>query len=88
MNKNQNDSSVVLAQFEANDASIVIGYLGKDQYKIKYKDFIGFVDSQYLVFNDEIDDLFYEFQDRERLKTIEQEELRRQKIKEIVNNIR
>ena len=84
--KNQNNSSVVLAQFEANEECLVISYLGKDQYKIKYKDYIGFVDSQYLVFNDEIDDLFYDFQDTERLKTIKEEELRRQKIKEIVNS--
>ena len=48
--KNQNDSSVVLAQFEANEECLVISYLGKDQYKIKYKDYIGFVDSQYLVY--------------------------------------
>ncbi len=83
--KHFDNKAQVLAQFEMNEDCFVLSYEGKDKYKVQYKDWTGFVDSQNLIFNDEIDDLFYEFQETERLKLIKQEELRKSKIQAIVN---
>ena len=83
--KNFNDFSKVLAQFESNEPCIVIDYFGKDTFKVKYKDWIGYVDSQYLVFTEAITDLFYAYQEKERIKTLEAEKKRKEHIQEVVS---
>ncbi|MFD0988486.1 hypothetical protein ACFQ1R_00130 [Mariniflexile jejuense] len=83
--KNFNNFSKVLVHFESNEPCIVIDYFGKDIFKVKYKDWTGYVDSQYLVFTDAITDLFYAYQERERIKTIEAEKKRKEHIQEVVS---
>ncbi|GGK25707.1 hypothetical protein GCM10007962_19960 [Yeosuana aromativorans] len=74
----------VLTQFQSDEPCLVIDYLGKEKYKIKYKDWQGIVDSQYLVINEDMMDLFYAFQERERIEAIKAEEARKRKIQEII----
>ncbi|MEN3325167.1 hypothetical protein VP395_15635, partial [Mariniflexile soesokkakense] len=75
-----------ITEFKVDEACIVLDYLGKDVFKIKYNGWVGYVDSEYLVFNDEISDLFYDFQEKERIKSIKQKEARQKRIQEIVSN--
>jgi hypothetical protein len=82
--KNLDDSSSILAEFKKNDECFVLAYLGKSNYRIKYKDLIGYVDSDDLIITEEITDLFYDYQEKERLKSIEEAEKRKQKIQQIV----
>lgn len=81
--KNFNVFETVLAEFKASETCTVIDYFGKDIYKIKYNDRVGFVDSQYLVVNDEMMDLFYAYQEKESIKTIEAEKKRKDEVQQI-----
>ncbi|MFT7037203.1 MAG: hypothetical protein ACJA2S_005747, partial [Cyclobacteriaceae bacterium] len=73
-----------ITEFKSEEACIVIDYLGKDAFKIKYSGWVGYVDSEYLVFNDEMSDLFYDFQEKESIKAIERKETRQKRIQEIL----
>uniref|UniRef100_UPI0040487691 hypothetical protein n=1 Tax=Mariniflexile sp. TaxID=1979402 RepID=UPI0040487691 len=75
-----------ITEFKSGEACTVIDYLGKDVFKIKYNGWVGYVDSEYLVFTDEMSDLFYDFQEKERVKLIEQNEARQKRIQKIVDN--
>ncbi|WP_338359918.1 hypothetical protein, partial [Yeosuana marina] len=82
--ENIDNFSNPLVEFENHEKCIVIDYLGKDKYKIKYKEWEGFVDSQYLVVTEDMMDLFYAYQEKQRIEALKQEEDRRHKIQEIV----
>ena len=82
--KSLEEPAQVLTQFQSDEPCLVIDYLGKEKYKIKYKDWQGIVDSQYLVINEDMMDLFYAFQERERIEAIKAEEARKRKIQEII----
>ena len=80
------ESSKVLIEFNENDDCTVIGYFGKDIYKVKYKGFEGFLSSDFLEINEEMMDLYYDYQDKERAKLIEERKNRKKKLQEIVYN--
>ncbi|WP_372757428.1 hypothetical protein [Mariniflexile sp.] len=74
-----------ITEFKSEEPCTVIEYLGKDVFKIKYKDWLGYVDSEHLVFNEEMSNLFYDFQEKERLKLLQHNAERQKRIQEIVN---
>ncbi|CAH8296643.1 hypothetical protein EV196_11111 [Mariniflexile fucanivorans] len=82
--KNFDKTSGALTEFKEGDACMVLGYFGKEIYKVKYNSFVGFVDSQYLNLNEAIMDLYYDFQDSERLRIIAEETKRKAVVQEIV----
>ena len=71
-----------ITEFKSEEACIVLDYLGKDVFKIKFNGWVGYVDSEFLIFNDEISDLFYDFQENERIKAIAIKEERQKKIQD------
>ncbi|WP_308992268.1 hypothetical protein QLS71_018380 [Mariniflexile litorale] len=79
-----NNSSDVLTDFKSGDACVVVGYFGKEIYKVKYNDLVGFVDSQYLVVNEAVMDLYYDFQDSERLRIMTEEKKRKADVQIII----
>lgn len=81
--KNISDFSDTLTVFKNGNACKVLGYFGKEIYKVKYNGFVGYVDLQYLDINESIMDLYYEFQESERLRIIEEEEKRKAQVQEI-----
>tara|TARA_R110001592_G_scaffold292350_1_gene561796 strand:+ start:12691 stop:14067 length:1377 start_codon:yes stop_codon:yes gene_type:complete len=82
--KSLDESARNSAQFKTDEKCSVLEYLGKDKYKVRYNEFVGFVDSQYLVINEDMMDLFYAYQETERLKAIESDENRKEEIQEII----
>ena len=52
MYKNFNDFTNILAQFEENEKCIVTEYLGKYTYKVKYKEWVGYVKDDFLDVNE------------------------------------
>ncbi len=85
LNENLNEFSNPLAQFKEHEECTVIDFLGKDNYKIKYKDWVGLVKDSDLVINEDMIDLFYAYQKKARLKAIEERENRQKKVQEIAN---
>ncbi|WP_341216865.1 hypothetical protein, partial [uncultured Wocania sp.] len=79
-------SSTSLSQFKKNEDCIVISYLGKDIYKVKYKEWVGVLNSDFLLINEEMMDLYYDFQEKERIKVIEERENRKKRLQEIIRN--
>lgn len=82
--KGLENTSQSLTPFTAEEKCSVLEYLGKDKYKVRYNELVGVVDSQYLVINEDMMDLFYAFQERERMEAIKAEEARKRKIQEII----
>ena len=80
------ESSKVLIEFKENDDCTVIDYVGKDIYKVKYNDFEGFLSSDFLEINEDMMDLYYDFQEKERVRVIQERENRKKKIQDIVWN--
>ncbi|MFI1770906.1 hypothetical protein [Thalassobellus citreus] len=85
LNKKVNQLTDPLAEFKENQKCIVVDYLGRDNYKIKFKDWEGLVTIDDLLVNEEMIDLYYDFQEKERAKLIASETERKKKIYEIVN---
>uniref|UniRef100_UPI00262FEB5C hypothetical protein n=1 Tax=uncultured Paraglaciecola sp. TaxID=1765024 RepID=UPI00262FEB5C len=81
-----NESSKPLAQFKKNEKCVVLDYLGKDNYKIKYKEWTGFLNSDFLLINEDMMDLYYDYQEEARKKLIEERENRKKRLKEIIWN--
>lgn len=77
---NFNDFETVLANFKTDETCTVLAFQGRDIYKIKYNNRVGFVDSQFLIVNEEMTDLFYAYQNSESTKTIEAENKRKEKV--------
>ncbi|GAL66221.1 SH3 domain-containing protein [Jejuia pallidilutea] len=77
-------NSKVVAQFKSNQKCTVIEYSGQNIYKIQYEEAIGFVSDNFLEINDDMMDLFYEYEEREMRKLIAEEENRKKKIQDIV----
>lgn len=78
------DKTSVIASFEADATCTVLDYVGKDFYKVTFEGVVGYVDSQYLVITEDMLDLFYEYQEQERIKTMEAEKNRKAKVQDIV----
>ena len=84
LNESLNEFSQPIIQFKENEACVVLDFLGKDNYKIKYKEWVGLVKDSDLVINEEITDLFYNYQKKARLRAIEERKNRQKKSQEIV----
>ena len=84
--KNLDDTNESLAQFKEGDRCAVIDYIGKYTYKVKYKSWVGFVKDQFLVINEDVMDLFFDFEEKARLRAIEEKRIKQEKIKEASNN--
>ncbi|WP_345027239.1 hypothetical protein, partial [Flavivirga jejuensis] len=82
--KSFNENSQPLTEFKENEKCLVTDYLGKDIYKIKYKEWVGYVNSDFLDVNEEMMDLYFANEEKERIKAIEERENRRKKIEEII----
>ena len=63
-------ASQTIAEFKENEKCIVTGYLGNYTYKIKYKDLVGFVKDQDLFVNEQMIDLYFDHEEKERDKAI------------------
>ncbi|TYA86813.1 hypothetical protein [Seonamhaeicola marinus] len=85
IDKSVNELTRPITDFKENQKCTVIAYLGNDNYKIQYKDWTGLVTIEDLVLNDEIEDLYFEFQDQERERRRKEEEERKKRIYQIVN---
>lgn len=85
LNENLNELINPIGQFAENESCVVVKFLGRDNYKIKYKDHVGIVKMDDLEVNEDIMDLYYAYQDEERLKLIEAEKARKKKVYQIVH---
>ncbi len=85
--ENIDDSSPYLAQFKEDDSCVVISYLGDYVYNIKYKGWEGLIKDKFLFINESMMDLFFDHEEKLRIKAIEQRDLRQKNTKEIVNKI-
>ena len=83
--ENLDKSSQPIAQFAENDKCIVLDYLGKYTYKVKYKNSVGFVKDEFLVVNEAMMDLFYDHEEKERIKATEEKEKKNKELQDIVN---
>ncbi len=85
LNTKTNQLTESLTEFQENQKCFVIDFLGRDNYKVKFKDWIGIVKNDDLLVNEEMMDLYYDYQDRERDRLIASEAERKKKIQDIVN---
>ncbi|GAA4799806.1 hypothetical protein GCM10023330_01520 [Litoribaculum gwangyangense] len=83
--KTMNDSSEPLAQFKEGEKCIVVAYLGKYTYKIKYKEWEGFVKDQFLVITERVMDLYFDHEEEQRQKAIQERAQRQKRIEEIAH---
>ena len=81
LRENIKNKSLSIAQFNKGQKCIVIGYYGKNQYKIIYKKWIGYVTSKYLDVNDQMKDVV------KRYKEIQKQIVPDDKISEEENKI-
>ena len=80
---NFNDFSKPLTQFKEGENCIVTDYLGQYIYKIKYKEWEGYVKDQYILVNESMMDLYFDFEEKQRLKAINEKENRIKERQEI-----
>lgn len=66
--ENSSRNSPINAQFNKGQKCIVISYIGHKKFKIEYKKRVGYVTLEYLVINDELEEVIKEYDDS---KTIE-----------------
>ena len=78
-------SSEIIAEFKENQKCIVTSYLGNYTYKIKYKDFVGFVKDQYLFVNEQMMDLYFDHEEKQRDIAIAERKEKEKKEEEISN---
>jgi hypothetical protein len=83
--KNFDDDSKLLTEFKENDKCLVISFLGKYTYKIKYKGWEGYVTDEFLFVNEDMMDLYFDHEEKQRIKAIQEKEERQNKILEITN---
>lgn len=72
-------ASQTIAEFKENEKCIVTGYLGNYNYKIKYKDLVGFVKDQDLFVNEQMMDLYFDHEEKERDKAIQERKQKQEK---------
>jgi len=72
-------ASQTIAEFKENEKCIVTGYLGNYTYKIKYKDLVGFVKDQDLFVNEQMMDLYFDHEEKERDKAIQERKQKQEK---------
>lgn len=79
--KSFDQSSKPITNFKEDEKCIIISYLGNYIYKVKYKEWEGFVKDQFLIINEDMMDLFFANEEKERLKAIATTENRQKKIR-------
>jgi len=72
-------ASQTIAEFKENEKCIVTGYLGNYTYKIKYKDLVGFVKDQDLFVNEQMMNLYFDHEEKERDKAIQERKQKQEK---------
>ena len=77
-------TSQAIAEFKENGKCIVTSYLGNYTYKIKYKDLVGFVKDQYLFVNEQMMDLYFDHEEKERVKAIQERKQKQEKAVAII----
>ncbi|MEP4781282.1 MAG: cell envelope integrity protein TolA [Algibacter sp.] len=85
LHKSENITSVVLVRFKENQKCVVMSYLGKEIYKITYKEWVGYVNSDDLDITEEVMDLYFDFEDQKRIKALAKERKRQQDVLDIEN---
>lgn len=73
-------SSEAIAEFKENQKCVVTAFLGNYTYKIKYKDLVGFVKDQYLFVNEQMMDLYFDHEEKQREKAVEERKNRQGKV--------
>ena len=72
-------ASQTIAEFKENEKCMVTGYLGNYTYKIKYKDLVGFVKDQDLFVNEQMMNLYFDHEEKERDKAIQERKQKQEK---------
>ncbi|WP_194767129.1 hypothetical protein [Tamlana sp. I1] len=85
LNENLNELSNPIGPFLEGEACVVIQFLGRDNYKIKYKGKVGIVKVDDLEVTEAMTDLYYAYQKKEREELIEAEAKRKENIYQIVH---
>ena len=85
--KSLNNHSEPLIQFKENEKCLVIDYLGQYTYKVKYKDVEGYVKDEFLDVNENMMDLYFAYEEKQRLKAIQEKEERRKKRERLTKGI-
>lgn len=78
------EDSKILTEFNENDECLIIDYLGKDTYKISYKELVGYVKAGYLLVNDDMIELVIAYEDKIRIEAIEKENKRKREVDELI----
>lgn len=81
-----NDFYNPLIQFKENEKCEVISFVGNYTYKVKFKDFEGFVKDDFLSINEAMMDLYFDHEEKQRKKAIAEKEQRQKRIKEITKS--
>ncbi|MFI1743663.1 hypothetical protein [Thalassobellus sediminis] len=87
LNRNTNQLTQSLTEFKENQKCFVIDFLGRDNYKVKFKDWEGIVKIDDLLVNEEMMDLYYDYQNKERDRLIADEEQRKKRILESTKKV-
>ncbi|WP_136481829.1 coiled-coil domain-containing protein [Cognatitamlana onchidii] len=72
-----------IAEFNEAETCVVLSYIGRDNYQVKYQDYVGIVTLEDLEVTEEIMDLYYAYQEKQRAKAIADKEMRIDKIRQI-----
>jgi hypothetical protein len=84
LDKSSNQLSNPVVAFGIGDKCVVIGFLGRDNYKVQYKEWEGIVKDMDLLVNEKMSDLYFDFQEKERAKAIELEQIRKREMQEVI----
>ena len=85
LDKTSNQLSEPVVAFSINDKCVVIGFLGRDNYKVRFKEWEGIVKDIDLLVTEKMSDLYFDFQEKESLKAIELEKNESKKCKSLFN---
>ncbi len=65
--ENSRSDSSIRAQFNKGQKCSVLNYLGDNIFKVEYKKWVGFVTSEYLVLNNELEDIMRNFEEKKNI---------------------
>ncbi|WP_298534956.1 hypothetical protein [uncultured Algibacter sp.] len=83
LKKSLNELSQPITDFKEEEKCFVLDYLGRDNYRVKYKEWVGIVAVDDLEVNEEMMDLYYAYQEKQRARAITVKENRQKKVNEI-----
>jgi len=76
-------SSAAIAEFKENQKCIVTDYMGRYTYKVKYNNVVGYVQDQNLQVTEKMMDLYFDHEEKQREKAIQEREERQRKVADI-----